>query len=60
MIGAMKPFSIDPVEATSNFFSAFGFLKMCKKNNIYICMHGLIKKHNKIYKDKEKGIFKKI
>jgi L-asparaginase len=55
--GAMKPFGIEPIEATSNLMSAFGFLNNCKKNNTYICMHGLIKKYNKITKNKQLGIF---
>lgn len=55
--GAMKPFSIEPIEATSNLMSAYGFLQNYPKNNIYICMHGLIKKHTKIRKNKQLGIF---
>ena len=55
--GAMKPFSIEPIEATSNLSSAIRFLETCKKNNIYICMSGLIKKYNKIKKNKQLGIF---
>ena len=57
LTGAMKPFSIEQIEATSNLMSAFGFLLHSNKNNIYICMHGLIKKYNKIKKNKELGIF---
>jgi len=57
LTGAMKPFSIEPIEATSNLMSAFGFLHSCTKNNIYICMHSLIKKHTKIRKNKKLGIF---
>ena len=55
--GSMKPFSINPIEAVSNLMSAYGFLNSCKKNNIYISMHGLIKKHNKIKKNNKLGIF---
>ncbi len=57
LTGAMKPFNIEPIEATSNLSVAIGFLQNCKKDNIYICMHGLIKKHTKIKKNKELGIF---
>ncbi len=57
LTGSMKPFNINPIEATSNLMSAFGFLNSCKKNNIYICMHGLIKKHTKIKKNRQLGIF---
>ena len=58
-VGAMKPFSIEPVEATSNLMMALGFLKQKQnKHKVYICMHGLIKKYNKIKKNKEIGVFK--
>ena len=46
LTGSMMPFSINPIEATGNLMSAYGFINNCKKNNIYICMHGLIKKFN--------------
>ncbi len=57
LTGAMKPFSINSIEATSNLLSAVGFLKANDKNNIYICMHGLIEKHTKIIKNRDLGIF---
>jgi L-asparaginase len=57
LTGSMKPFEIEPIEATSNLLSAFGFLTNSKKKNIYISMHGLIKKHTKIKKDKKRKIF---
>lgn len=55
--GAMEPYSIDPVEAVSNLMSGYGFLQNCKKNNIYISMHGFVKKHNKIKKNRKHGVF---
>jgi L-asparaginase len=58
LTAAMKPFSIDPIEATSNFMLAYGFLSSLEvKNNIYISMHGNIKKYTKIKKNYKKGIF---
>jgi L-asparaginase len=57
LTGSMMPYSINPIEATSNLMSAFGFLISNKNNNIYICMHGLIKQHTKIKKNKKLGIF---
>ena len=53
----MVPFSINQIEATANLMSAYGFIKNCEKNNIFICMHGLIKKYNKIKKNKTLGVF---
>ncbi|MEA3553054.1 MAG: asparaginase domain-containing protein [Campylobacterota bacterium] len=57
LTGSMIPFSINPIEATANLMMAYGFINNCKKNNIYICMHGLIKKHTKINKNRELGVF---
>ena len=57
LTGSMIPFSIDPIEATANLMGAYGFMKNCKKDNIYISMHGLIKKYNKIKKNKTLGVF---
>ena len=60
LTGAMKPFSIDSVEATSNLMMAYGFLNQKCKNNIYISMHGLIKKHSHIIKNRQLGVFEWI
>ncbi len=57
LTGSMIPFSINPIEATSNLILGYGFLKNCKKDNIYISMHGFVKKYNKIKKNKHLGIF---
>jgi len=57
LTGAMIPFSIDPIEGTSNLMMGYGFLKNCKKNNIYISMHGFVKKYNKIKKNRNLGLF---
>lgn len=57
LTGSMKPFSINPIEATANLMTAFGFIQTCKENKVYICMHGLIKQPNKIKKNKKLGLF---
>lgn len=57
LTGSMIPYSINSIEATANLFLSYGFLLNCKKNNIYIAMHGIVKKFNKIKKNREKGIF---
>lgn len=57
LTGAMVPFSIDPVEATSNFMMALGDLMAQEKNGVYIAMHGAIAPHGSIYKNRQKGIF---
>ena len=57
LTGAMVPFSIDPIEATSNFMMALGDLMAQETNGVYIAMHGAIATHGSIYKNREKGIF---
>lgn len=58
LTGAMVPFSIDTVEANANFSMSIGYLLCKPKNGVYISMHGMIKEHQNIYKDREVGIFK--
>ena len=57
LTGAMLPYSIDPVEATANLASAFGYLQTLKDNGVYISMHGKFGSYTKILKDKKKGKF---
>jgi len=54
--GAMKPYEIEKVEAVSNFMMAFGFLHNAKVG-VYVSMHGIIEKYDKIRKNYEKGVF---
>lgn len=55
--GSMVPFSLCKIEATANLLLALGFLQRKVKKNVYISMHGKVKKYNKIYKNRELGIF---
>lgn len=57
LTGAMVPFSIDPVEATANFASAYGYLQLLEKNGIYIAMNGVIDTFENIQKDRKNGKF---
>jgi len=57
LTGSMMPYSINKVEASANLMLAFGSIVEKNKNNIYIAMHGKIKKHNKITKNREQGVF---
>lgn len=57
LVGTMVPFSIEPIEATANLCSAYGVLQKSIQDGVYICMHGHIKKHHKIYKNREIGVF---
>jgi len=58
LTGAMQPFSIEPIEATANLCSAYGYIQSCNKNGIYISMNGQIQPYNKIKKDRIAGVFK--
>ena len=57
LTGAMIPYSIDPVEAASNLMLCYGFLQNSEKKGVFIGMHGFVKEHDKIKKNKQKGVF---
>ncbi len=58
--GAMVPFEIDPVEATSNLAMALGFAKSEAAPGVYICMQGSVAKHDKLIKNKQSGKFELV
>lgn len=57
LTGAMVPYSIDPVEATANLCSAYGYMNASSKEGVYIAMHGLIAPYEKVKKDRAIGRF---
>jgi len=57
LTGAMVPYSIDPVEATANLCSAYGYMNAMHEEGIYISMHGMIHTYDKVKKDRSKGKF---
>jgi L-asparaginase len=57
LTGAMVPYSIDPIEATANLSSAFGYLQTLTDDGVYIAIHGLFGSYDKIIKDKKNGKF---
>ena len=57
LTGAMVPYSIDPVEATANLCSAYGFMSALKEEGIFIAMNGVIGPYDKVKKDRAKGRF---
>jgi L-asparaginase len=57
LTGAMIPYAINPVEATANFASAYGYLLQCDTGGIYIAMHGLVLPHQEISKNRKQGYF---
>ncbi len=60
LTGAMVPFSIDFVEATANISTAIGYILNCQAQGIYISMHGLVDIHNRVFKNREIGVFQAI
>lgn len=58
--GAMRPFSIDPVEASLNLGMALGFLESLEHNGVYICMSGFVKPYKQIIKNKNIGKFEVV
>ncbi len=57
LTGAMVPFSINPIEATANLSSAYGYLLKLKENRVYIAMNGKIDLYKRVIKNRGKGYF---
>ncbi len=57
LTGAMKPFSIEPIEPSSNLSLSLQFLQDERKSGIYIGMHGLVLEHHKLKKNRKIGKF---
>ena len=57
LTGAMVPYSIDPVEATANLASAYGYLNALEKEGVYIAMNGVIDLYDKVKKNRKEGRF---
>ena len=57
LTGAMVPYSIDPVEATANLCSAYGYINAIKEEGVYIAMNGAMGLYDKVKKDRTKGKF---
>jgi len=57
LTGAMVPYSINPVEATANLASSFGYLQNLTQNGIFIVMNSLFGEYSNIIKDRKNGKF---
>ncbi|MCO4845362.1 MAG: asparaginase [Sulfurovum sp.] len=57
LTGAMVPYSVDPVEATANLCSAYGYINALDKEGIFIAMNGVMGTYDKVKKDRTKGRF---
>jgi len=60
LVGAMRPFEIDNIEASYNLGMAMGFLSAEVKNGVYISMSGFVKPWDMIIKNKSKGNFELV
>lgn len=60
LVGAMTPFSIEPVEASVNLGMALGFAATSPAPGVYICMNGIIAPHKQIRKNRMAGRFEVI
>lgn len=57
LVGAMKPFDIDSIEASFNLGMAIGFANATSEHGVYICMSGYVEVWNKIEKNRVIGKF---
>jgi len=57
LTGAMVPYSIDPVEATANLSSAYGYINALEQEGVFIAMNGVMGPYDKVKKDRTKGRF---
>ncbi len=57
LTGAMRPYEIDPVEATANLALACGFALADPATGVYLAMHGRVAPAGALTKDRRRGIF---
>ena len=60
LVGALRPFEIDNIEASFNLGMAMGFAQGVDEYGIYICMNGYTKPWDKIKKNKKFGKFELV
>ncbi len=60
LVGAMKPFEIDTIEASLNLGIAMGFAKATHNYGVYICMNGHVELWNNIKKNEVLGKFEVV
>ena len=58
--GAMVPFEVDPLEATSNLSMALGYAKAQTEVGVYICMQGSVAPYDTFIKNKKLGKFELV
>jgi len=57
LLGAMKPFEIENIEASLNLGMAIGYAHGQEDCGVYICMNGFVDSYKKVKKNKKLGKF---
>ena len=60
LVGAMKHFEVDNIEASFNLGMAMGFAQGVDEYGVYICMNGFTEPWDKIKKNKKFGKFELV
>jgi len=60
LVGAMKPFEVDPIEASVNLGMAIGFAEGVEDYDVYICMSGFAQPWQNIKKNTKFGNFQLV
>ena len=60
LVGAMKPFEIDNIEASVNLGMAIGYANGVQDYDVYICMSGFVEPWDKIKKNVKFGKFQLV
>ncbi|MRI59412.1 MAG: asparaginase [Epsilonproteobacteria bacterium] len=57
--GAMVPYSIDRAEASANLMLALAKALYFRSSGVYIAMHGIVDRYERVTKDRQRGLFVK-
>lgn len=60
LTGAMKPYACDRQEAAVNLALSLGWLIAGEEDGVHIGMHGLVRPHTGIVKDRVNGVFRAV
>ena len=60
LVGSMKPFEIDSIEASLNLGMAIGYAKAVSEFGVYICMSGFIEPWDRLEKNTMYGKFELV
>lgn len=60
LTGAMKPYAYDRQEAAVNLALSLGWLIAGEEDGVHIGMHGLVRPHAGMVKDRVRGVFRAV